>query len=293
MDTQEQKLQKLSLVIPCLNEEEVIVETIRKARSTLDTMNLESYEIIIIDDGSIDRSAAFALAEGARVIRHPHNAGYGKSIKDGIVQAKHDTIIISDSDGTYPLEEIPKLTKEYEKGFDMVVGARTGVHYRESWSKEFLRYILRWLVEFTAGRPIPDINSGLRIFSRKVSMQFFNRLCDTFSFTTGITLAYMMTMKYVVYVPIPYRNRVGKSKVRIFRDSLRTLQYIVEAILFYNPIKIFIVLCIFSLLFSLASFSAAYLFNLESGFFIAVTGILTTFVIFSLGLLSILLSKNL
>ncbi|MDA8560542.1 glycosyltransferase family 2 protein, partial [Nitrospinae bacterium] len=137
MDTQEQKLQKLSLVIPCLNEEEVIVETIRKARSTLDTMNLESYEIIIIDDGSIDRSAELALAEGARVIRHPHNAGYGKSIKDGIVQAKHDTIIISDSDGTYPLEEIPKLTKEYEKGFDMVVGARTGVHYRESWSKEF------------------------------------------------------------------------------------------------------------------------------------------------------------
>ncbi|MDA8561467.1 glycosyltransferase family 2 protein, partial [Nitrospinae bacterium] len=88
-------------------------------------------------------------------------------------------------------------------------------------------------------------------------------------------------------------NRVGKSKVRIFRDSLRTLQYIVEAILFYNPIKIFIVLCIFSLLFSLASFSAAYLFNLESGFFIAVTGIFATFVIFSLGLLSILLSKNL
>ncbi len=293
MSIREQKNQTLSLVIPCLNEEDVIVETIQKARSIFDCMDLDGYEIIIVDDGSTDRSAELALSEGANVIRHPHNVGYGKSIKDGISKDKYDTIIISDADGTYPLEEIPKLTKEYEKGFDMVVGARTGPHYRESWSKEFLRYILKWLVEFTAGRPIPDINSGLRIFSRKVSMQFFNRLCNTFSFTTGITLAYMMTMKYVVYVPIPYRNRVGKSKVRIFRDSMRTLQFIVEAILFYNPIKIFIVLCLFSLSFSLAIFLINFSLNLEYGFFVSIAGILTTFVIFSLGLLSILLSKNL
>jgi polyisoprenyl-phosphate glycosyltransferase len=293
MDTQEQKIQTLSLVIPCLNEEEVIVETIRKARSIFDSMNLESYEIIIVDDGSTDQSAKRALSEGAKVIQHPHNVGYGRSLKDGILQAQYDTIIISDADGTYPLEKIPRLTKEYEKGYDMVVGARTGPQYRESWSKDFLRYILKWLVEFTAGRSIPDINSGLRVFSRKVSMPFFKRLCDTFSFTTGITLAYMMTMKYVVYIPIPYRNRVGKSKVRIFRDSLRTLQFIVEAILFYNPIKIFLVLCLFSFLFSLVSFLTAYLFDLEGSFFIAVAGIFITFVIFSLGLLSILLSKNL
>ena len=293
MNTQEQKIETLSLVIPCLNEEEVIVETIQKACSIFDSMDLKDYEIIIVDDGSTDQSTKLALAEGAMVIRHPHNVGYGKSIKDGISQAKYDTIIISDADGTYPLEEIPKLTKEYEKGFDMVVGARTGPHYRESWGKEFLRYILKWLVEFTAGRPIPDINSGLRIFSRKASMQYFNRLCDTFSFTTGITLAYMMTMKYVMYISIPYRNRVGRSKVRIFRDSLRTLQYIVEAILFYNPIKIFIVLCLCSLLFALSSFLMAYLFDFGNGFFLGVAGILTTFLIFSLGLLSILLSKNL
>ena len=293
MNTQEQKNETLSLVIPCLNEEGVIVETIQKARSVFDSMDLEDYEIIIVDDGSTDQSTKLALSEGAKVIEHPHNVGYGKSIKDGISQAKYDTIIISDADGTYPLEEIPKLTKEYEKGFDMVVGARTGPHYRESWSKEILRYILKWLVEFTAGRPIPDINSGLRVFSRKVSMQFFNSLCDTFSFTTGITLAYMLSMKYVVYIPIPYKNRVGKSKVRIFRDSLRTLQYIIEAILFYNPIKIFIVLCFFNLLFSLACFSIAYILNLEIGFFIGMAGILSTFVIFSLGLLSFLLSKNL
>jgi polyisoprenyl-phosphate glycosyltransferase len=291
MDTQEQMSQTLSLVIPCLNEEKVIVETIQKARSVFDSMDLKDYEIIVVDDGSTDRSAELAHSEGVQVIRHPHNVGYGKSLKDGISQAQYDTIIISDADSTYPLEEIPKLTKEYEKGFDMVVGARTGPHYRESWPKEMLRYILKWVVEFTAGRSIPDINSGLRVFSRKVSMQYFNRLCDVYSFTTGMTLAYMLTMKYVTHVPISYGKRVGESKIRIFRDSLRTLQYIVEAILMYNPIKIFIVLCLVSLSFSLLSFSAAYLFDFANGFFFGVTGILVTFVLFSLGLLSILLSK--
>ena len=183
MNTQKQKILFISLVMPCLNEEEAIAEIVQKARLVFDSMDLKDYEIILVDDGSIDRSAELALSNGAQVIRHPHTVGYGKSIKDGISQAKYDTIVISDADGTYPLEEIPKLIKEYEKGFDMIVGARMGRQYDGSWFKMFLRYILQCLVEFTTGRSILDINSGFRIFSRKVSMQFFDRLCDTFSFS--------------------------------------------------------------------------------------------------------------
>ena len=97
MDTQEQKIQTLSLVIPCLNEEEVIIETIRKARSIFDSMSLKDYEIIIVDDGSTDQSAERALSEGVQVIQHPHNVGYGRSIKDGISNAKFDTILIADA----------------------------------------------------------------------------------------------------------------------------------------------------------------------------------------------------
>jgi len=168
-----------------------------------------------------------------------------------------------------------------------------GRQYHGSWFKMFLRNILKCLVEFTTGRAILDINSGFRVFSRKVSMSFFDQLCDTFSFSTGMTLAYMMTVKYVAHVPIPYGNRTGKSKVRMFRDSLRTLQYIVEAILFYNPLKIFIVLCSLTVLFSLVFFSMAYLVGLENGVFFGTLGILVTLVLFALGLLSILLSRNL
>jgi len=73
MDTQEQKIETLSLVIPCLNEDNVIAETIRKARSIFNSMNLKDYEIIVVDDGSIDQSAKLAFSEGAEVIRHPHS----------------------------------------------------------------------------------------------------------------------------------------------------------------------------------------------------------------------------
>ena len=93
----------VSLVIPCLDEEVSIVETIKRARQVFDTMNLSNYEIILVDDGSTDRSAELALSEGAEVVQHPHTAGYGKAIKDGIYKAKHDTIVTSDADGTYPL----------------------------------------------------------------------------------------------------------------------------------------------------------------------------------------------
>src|SRR4029078_4649950 len=78
---------------------------------------------------------------------------------------------------------------------------------------------------------------------KKEIKPFFPKLCDTFSFTTSLTLAYMMTGRFVQYIPIDYKKREGKTKVRLFRDSMRTLQFIVEAIMFYNPIKIFLVFC--------------------------------------------------
>src|SRR5207237_9264618 len=96
------------------------------------------------------------------------------------------------------------------------------------------------MVQYTDGRKIDDINSGLRIFSKNTMMKFFDTLCDTFSFTTSATLAYMMTGKFVKYIPIEYHKRVGETKVKLFKDTLRTLQYIVAAILFYNHFHLFL-----------------------------------------------------
>ena len=236
----------ISVVIPALDEASSITPTIEAVQAALRPIG-SPYEIIVVNDGSRDDTAARASAAGARVISHLYPLGYGRALKDGIAAAQNDTIVILDADATYPAERIPDLVSEFHKGYHMVIGARHGAHFDESWLKKPLRQILRFMVEFTTGTAIPDVNSGLRVFSKSDIQTLFPQLSDTFSFTTSSTLAYLMTRRYVQYVPVSYALRGTRTKVRLLRDSLRTLQFISQAILFYNPIKLF-------LLFALAIF---------------------------------------
>ncbi len=278
----------VSVVIPAFNEGPAIRETIRQVGAALAGT---AHEIVVVDDGSVDNTGAQAAEAGARVIRHPHNIGYGGALKTGIRAAAHDTIVITDADGTYPNADIPKLLEEFHKGFNMVVGARSGDHYRESAVKTPLRYLLKWLVEFTTGRRIPDVNSGLRVFSRADALPYLNHLCNTFSFTTSITLAYMMTSKFVGYVPIAYYERIGGTKVRLFRDSLRTLQYIVQAILYYPPLKMFILICAVLVISASAVMALAVQLDSRTAFYFASGGYALVITVFCLGLLAELLSQ--
>lgn len=281
----------ISVVIPAFDEEAAIADTVRRIGEVLVASGEQGYEIIVVDDGSTDRTGEIAAAHGARVLRKLQNLGYGNSLKLGIRAALHDTIVITDADGTYPIDSIPVLLAKYREGYHMVVGARTGEHYRESLIKSPLRRMLKWLVEFTAGRRIPDINSGLRVFSKADSIPFFDHLCDGFSFTTSITLGYMLRMKYVEYLPIPYHKRIGRTKVRLVRDSLRTLQFIVQAILYYNPMKIFLVLAMLTAGIGIVMVFAGFFFHLITAALLGVGGILAAVVVFALGLLGELLRQ--
>ena len=281
----------ISVVIPALNERDAIGETVERVRSVLAEAALDPFEIIVVDDGSKDGTGEIAREAGARVVRHPHNVGYGRSLKDGITVAQYDTIVITDADGSYPIEQIPALVERYRAGFDMVVGARTGEHYRESALKSPLRAILKQIVEFTANRRIPDINSGLRVFGRATSMSFFNHTSDMFSFTTSLTLAYMMNAKFVTYMDIDYHERVGRSKVRLFRDSMRTLQYIVEAATYYNPLKIFFLFGLICLLLALGALIGGVILQLVSAFVLGIGAILLAILVFAMGLLAVLLKQ--
>lgn len=225
----------VTVIIPALNEEGGI-------GSVLAALKMLPFpcEVIVIDDGSTDRTGAIAREGGARVLRHPVPAGYGKSIKDGIGIATGEILVLSDADGTYPIERMPDLLKGLEAGFDMTVGARQGPEYRGSFFKAPARAVFKILAEFTTGTRIPDVNSGLRAFRRADVLPHLGDLCNGFSFTTTITLLYILTGKLVGYVPIDYRKRVGRSKVRMLRDTIRTLQYLTEAILRHNPMKFFL-----------------------------------------------------
>lgn len=284
-------LDGVSVVIPAYDEENGVELTVRSLRNVFEQSGFKNYEVIVVDDGSSDSTGARARNAGARVVTHPHNVGYGRSLKDGIAAAQYDAVVITDADGTYPVERIPDLLQQYVRGFDMVVGQRTGNHYRESAIKAPLRRILKFLVEYTAGRKVPDINSGLRTFSRKSVQPYFQHLCDTFSFTTSLTLAYMLTGKFVTYVPIGYHERIGRTKVRLFRESLRTLQYIVQAIIYYNPLKIFLMMSALCLLFAAFSLTIAMIFQITSAFILSVGSILVAMLVFALGLLADLLKQ--
>jgi glycosyltransferase involved in cell wall biosynthesis len=196
-----------------------------------------AHEIIVVDDGSSDQTAAEALRARARVLKHPANRGYGAAIKTGILAAKYDTIVITDADGTYPAEEIPPLVAKLELA-DMVVGARTGTDVHIPLMRRPAKSFLTWLATRIVGQSIVDLNSGLRAFRRDCARQYFSILSDRFSFTTTITLALLSDDYLVVYHPVNYYKRVGRSKIspRHFLDF--TILVLRMAMLFH-PLRIF------------------------------------------------------
>ena len=157
----------VSVVIPTFNR----ADFIEKCVSSVINQTSDPSEIIVIDDGSSDNTYTLAKETKAKVLKNPHNLGYGISLKKCIDIAKYETLIITDADLTYPADAIPDLIKKKNEGYDMVVGQRTGKYYRESPIKFPFRIILRFLVEYVADRKIPDINSGLRIFDKKTAQK--------------------------------------------------------------------------------------------------------------------------
>lgn len=281
----------LSLVIPALDEEAGIQYTLAEGHRVLQAAGISPYEIVVVDDGSQDGTAEAARLGGATVVRHPHNAGYGRSLKTGILSAKYDTIVISDADGTYPLDRIPDLLRRYSEGFDLVVGERSGAELNDSAIKGPLRATLCFLVEYAVGRKVPDVNSGLRVFSRETVVEHFDHLSNAFSFTTSMTLGYMMRGRFVAYEKIDYRARIGRTKVRLFRESLKTLQYIIQAIIYYNPLKLFLLASTICMALAAITIGFAFVFQVFSGFMLGVGIILVALIVFALGLLADLLRQ--
>jgi glycosyltransferase involved in cell wall biosynthesis len=226
----------ISVIIPAYDEEAAVRGQVENVRRVLTSQGIV-HEIIVVDDGSHDRTVEEAVKSQARVLRHPINRGYGAALKTGILAAKYDTIVITDADGTYPAEEIPNLVAKLEAA-DMIVGARTGSEVHIPAIRRPAKKFLGWLAACIAGQAIPDLNSGLRAFRRECVRQYFSILSNRFSFTTTVTLALLADDYHVAYHPINYYQRVGRSKItsRHFMDF--TILVLRMAMLF-QPLKVF------------------------------------------------------
>lgn len=228
-----------SVVIPVYNEEGSVAVTLDRLQEILKSAGC-TYEIIAVNDGSTDRSGEILRSRrDIRLFAHSGNRGYGAALKTGIRHAKYPLIVITDADGTYPNERIPELVAIASEA-DMVVGARIGANVRYSNLRKIPKWFLVRFAQWVTKCRIPDLNSGLRVFRKDIADQFINILPDTFSFTTTITIA-MLTNNYVVhYEPIDYRDRVGKSKIKPIRDTLRFIQIILRTGVYFAPLRVFL-----------------------------------------------------
>lgn len=272
----------ISVLIPAYNEAGAIVSTIQQVREVFDKLEI-LYEIIVIDDGSSDNTAEQAESVGVMVLQHPTNGGYGRSLKTALKSAQYEWCAIVDADATYPIASFPDLL-QYIPQFDMVVGARTGENYRGSVGKNIGRQLLGLFVSYVIGQHIPDVNSGMRIFRRDFALAHSSRISSGFSFTTTLTLAVFLESNFVKYVPIDYYKRHGSTKVRIGLDSLRTMQLIVQSIIFYNPLKLFLLICIGTLLLGIFAFMISVIIQRPfEGFVLFIVSIFVAIVVGSIG----------
>jgi len=228
---------ELTIVIPAYNEELGVGDVVRGLIGLMEKNQIRA-EVIVVNDGSTDGTARAAAEAGARVVSHRSNRGYGASLKTGITVARYDVIAITDADGTYPSEMIPKMLAELENA-DMVVGARIGTKVNIPWIRRPAKWLLNRMANYVSGAKIPDLNSGLRIFRRDIAMQYFHILPQQFSFTTTITMAMHCDKYAVTYIPIDYHRRQGKSKI-VPWDAGSFAILILRTAMLFRPLRVFV-----------------------------------------------------
>ena len=227
----------ISVLVPAYNEEGALAATVDALRKQ--AAFFKEFEIVVINDGSRDRTGEIARKLPVTLVEHPTNFGYGAALKSGLRRAKFDYILITDADGTYPLEDIPKLAAD-APDFDMVVGARTGKIVQVPLIRRPGKWIITRLAEYLSHQKIPDLNSGLRIFHKAVALRFLALYPDGFSFTTTITLAMLTNHYRVKFVPINYLKRVGKSSIHPVRDFTNFTILIIRICAYFQPLNVFV-----------------------------------------------------
>ena len=231
------KPSSVSIIVPAYNEADGIGTLIYRIQEILQEIE-NSFEILVIDDGSHDNTADLAQKAGARVIQHPYNIGNGAAIKTGIRKAKGEIIVMLDADGQHPPEDIPRLVEKVGP-HDMVVGARSTDSDTDT-HRNIANTIYNLLASYVTGSKIEDLTSGFRAIKAEVARGFVYLLPNQFSYPTTITLATIRSGRSLTYVPILGRRRKGKSNIRIFSDGIKFLMIILRIATFYSPLKVFI-----------------------------------------------------
>lgn len=236
----------LSVVIPVYDEEKEIINTLNKINIILKNHRIK-YEIVVVNDGSTDNTGDLLKNyEGIVFIDRKVNRGYGFSLKEGIERANGEWILITDADGTYPLEDIPLFISESTDA-DMIIGERSGERVRMGLFNKLAKIILKKLIYILTYKWITDMNSGFRLFKKEMALRYWDIFPEGFSFTTTLTVAAIIEKYKVKYIPINYHKRTGKSHIKPMRDFFSFIFLILRIVTFFKPLRFFlpVSLCFF------------------------------------------------
>ena len=233
VDNQQDHSVEVTVLLPAFNEEQSIADTVQRIKQLH-----PDFEVLVIDDGSTDKTMQVAMTAGANVWPHPYNIGNGAAIKSGLRVAKGDWVLMMDADGQHKPEDIARLL-EHKDRFDMVVGARSSGS-KTALHRDFANKLYNWFASYVTQFEIQDLTSGFRIVKTDVARQYIYLLPNTFSYPSTLTMSYLRSGRSVQYVPIQTLARKGKSKIKLLSDGTRFLLIISKVATLFSPLRVFL-----------------------------------------------------
>jgi glycosyltransferase involved in cell wall biosynthesis len=232
----------LSVIIPAYNEEHGIAEIACRVLAVgpdLKKAGVDQLELLVVDDGSRDKTAEVASKiAGVNLIRHPRNKGYGAALKTGFSKASGELIGFLDADGTYPPEYFPQLCLAALNGADLVIGSRmAGEDSQMPLTRRIGNFFFATLLTLLSRQKVTDSASGMRVFKREILERIYP-LPDGLNLTPVMSTRALHEGISIGEVPIPYSERVGRSKLSVIHDGRIFLQSMVWTALSYNPVRI-------------------------------------------------------
>ncbi len=228
---------EVSVILPAYQEEQGIPSLLDRVSAVMGKLS-KSFEILVIDDGSTDTTAAKARESGARVLSHPYNIGNGAAIKTGIRKARGRILVMMDADGQHDPADIPRLLEPIGL-YDMVVGARTKTS-ETSFHRNLANRVYNWLASYVCNRKIEDLTSGFRAIKTEPARAFLYLLPNTYSYPTTLTMAIIRSGRSLKYIPVKTTRRIGRSKIRLLRDGSRFFFIIMRIATLFSPMKVFL-----------------------------------------------------
>jgi len=216
----------LSVVLPCLNEEETLGVCIKKIKEVLLRENIQG-EIIVVDNGSTDRSREIALKEGVKLLEE-ETRGYGAAYLRGLKEAKGKYIVIGDSDNTYDFYQIPDFLKKLKEGYEFVMGSRFQGKIQKkamAWTHRYIgNPILSGMCRLFFKTKLSDIHCGIRAFTKEAYKKM-HLLTTGMEFATEMVVSALTNNLKVCEIPVDYYPRKGKSKLMPLVDAWRHIRF--------------------------------------------------------------------